>query len=136
MRNAKRTNKSNGKESISQRKDVYPSKIRFYLILHKMHEIWRFWNGMKMTVPRDEERNGGIMILLHEMESVESAETGRNGETEYLIKVKQQHLKQIIENRICHLHFREEKKKKMKESDPLGKEKEHRYPESREFLNV
>jgi hypothetical protein len=31
MRNAKRTNKSNGKESISQRKDVYPSKIRFIL---------------------------------------------------------------------------------------------------------
>lgn len=91
---------------------------------------------MKIAVQRDEERNGGIIILLHEMESVESAETERNGETEHSIKVKQQHLKQTIKNRICHLRFREEKKKRMKESDLSGKEKGHRYPESLEFLNV
>jgi hypothetical protein len=136
MRNARRTNNSNRKESISQRKVVYLSKIRFYFTLHKMHEIWKFWNGMKTTVPRDEERNGGIIILLHEMESVESTETKRNGETEYSIKVKQQHLKQTIKNRICHLRFREEKKKRMKESDLSGKEIGHHYPESLEFQNV
>jgi len=57
----------------SHGKDLFLSKIRFNLILHKVHEIWNFLNDMKST---------------------EVSGTERNGETDHSDKTKQHHPEQ------------------------------------------
>ena len=57
----------------SHGKDLFLSKIRFNLILHKVHEIWNFLNGMKST---------------------EVPVTEGNGETDHSDKIKQHHPEQ------------------------------------------